>query len=472
MPLYLVEIDRIYICDILSLSRPRSRVLKHTITLVMDTTNLCIKEEVKEESMGLSGDPATDYKFQDTNLTTAPLSDSLSGSASGLSHGIVAYIKVEDTQDLGGTELESLQSVEVKDQTQKKYQVCQKEFTQTSHLNRDMSSHTGEKPHQCQICQKQFKYVNSIDSHMLTHPGEIKHTITLATDKTTNLGIKEEVKEEGTVLSGDPATDYKIQNTNLTTAPLSDSLSESTRGILHGEVAYIKVDDEQDLGGTELDSLQSVKVKDHTQKKYQVCENQFPQTPRLKRDMSSHTGEKPHQCQICLPHQCQICQKQFTRAHLLKRHVSTHTGEKSHRCEVCQKQFAQRGSLKRHMSTHTGEKPHRCEVCQKQFAQRGSLKRHMSTHTGEKPHRCQICQKHFTRQHLLRSHIFRHTGDLPYQCEVCQKKFTDNGTVKRHMLTHTGEKPHQCKVCHKQYRYTNNLKSHMLTHTGEKPARV
>jgi KRAB domain-containing zinc finger protein len=51
--------------------------------------------------------------------------------------------------------------------------------------------------------------------------------------------------------------------------------------------------------------------------------------------------------------------------------------------------------------THTGEKPHQYDVCLKKIVCIGYLKTHKMTHTGERPHQCDVCFKKFTaNKHL------------------------------------------------------------------------
>ncbi|XP_073963961.1 uncharacterized protein isoform X5 [Choristoneura fumiferana] len=173
----------------------------------------------------------------------------------------------------------------------------------------------------------------------------------------------------------------------------------------------------------------------------------------------THTGKKPHNCDIC--------HKQFTKRIQLTNHKRIHTGGK-HSCDICSKRFTLRSNLTVHVRSHTGETPFSCGVCGKQFTQKPNLIKHARIHTGEKPYSCDICKKRFTEKSTLTSHIRIHMGEKPHSCDICSKRFTLRSHLTVHVRSHTGETPFSCGVCGKQFAQKPNLIKHARIHTDKK----
>ena len=70
----------------------------------------------------------------------------------------------------------------------------------------------------------------------------------------------------------------------------------------------------------------------------------------------------------------------FTNKSHLLQHQTSHTGEKPYQCNWCDQYFSRKSTLVIHQRIHTGEILYQCDKCDKCFSQKIGLIRHQSVH--------------------------------------------------------------------------------------------
>ncbi|XP_041933366.1 zinc finger protein 665-like isoform X1 [Alosa sapidissima] len=179
---------------------------------------------------------------------------------------------------------------------------------------------------------------------------------------------------------------------------------------------------------------------------------------------------------------CPHCGQTFKRRCHLRAHLQSHSGHKPHRCDLCPKVFAYKSNLGRHRHTHSGtadagsdERPHVCERCGRGFAHAGSLKQHALLHERQdarqqaqpgqegapRPYACADCPASFRTQAQLQVHSYKHTGNYPFSCSVCGQSFLRKKRLELHSLIHQGKQPVPCPRCPELFLGQSELDAHL-----------
>uniref|UniRef100_A0A3Q1GGG0 Zinc finger protein 648 n=1 Tax=Acanthochromis polyacanthus TaxID=80966 RepID=A0A3Q1GGG0_9TELE len=183
---------------------------------------------------------------------------------------------------------------------------------------------------------------------------------------------------------------------------------------------------------------------------------------KAKKNVSTHTGLKPHVCDIC--------GKAYSHQGTLQQHKRLHTGERPYHCPFCVKTYIWSSDYRKHIRTHTGEKPYICDTCGKDFIRSSDLRKHeRNMHTNDKPFPCTHCGKTFNKPLSLKRHERKHLGERPFSCPDCGKSFALASRMAEHQKIHTGVRPYICSVCAKCFTKSSNLTEHEAIHSGVRP---
>ena len=97
----------------------------------------------------------------------------------------------------------------------------------------------------------------------------------------------------------------------------------------------------------------------------------------LKIHINYHTLERTWPCRFCT-------KVFNSAGNLKIHVKNIHERAKDFKCRFCERSFGKADTRKYHEMTHTGEKPHECELCGRRFVQPAALRTHRKVHMRQK----------------------------------------------------------------------------------------
>lgn len=318
--------------------------------------------------------------------------------------------------------------------------VCGKQFSKASYLNRHKSVHIVDpnRPFQCPICYKRFHIEVTLKLHRTVHDQATANTTTTTPDRTTRIVYQcQDCDHDFATLE---AFDEHCKVHATTTEAATTLYQVEDVDIEEMEEGETVVEEEEE---EEEDQEEEVNKVGRPIRRFFTCDCCGARFDSIN-VLGAHTqASHPREA----TQECKICGLGYSLAAHLAEHMILHRNVKKYACTDCDKSFRLANSLEDHQRTHKNERAFLCSECGKGFFRRSNLRQHMLRHSNEKKYVCDQCPGRFATKASLTSHLRIHSGDKPYQCPHCDSAFATHFSWSKHKRVHSGEKPYVCEIC-------------------------